>query len=801
MKRSRIFFLIVVLILVAAGTFFWVTRDMRASALPALDGEAKLPGLTGEVTVIRDDHGIPHITAATEEDLYRATGYVMAQDRLWQMDLLRRVTAGRLSEIIGKPMVKPDVLFRSLRIREKAGEIVKEMDPEMRGNLEAFRDGVNIYLRSLDKLPFEFRLLGYEMEPWTLIDSVSLIGYMSWDLSTAWSTEIVMNLIREKVGDEMFRRLEPDFLKDTTVFPDYGVDLRELHRIFARQREVRENLGLVVLQGSNNWAVSGKKTADGKPILANDMHLGLFVPGIWYQIHQYVPGKLNVTGVALPGQPMVICGHNEDIAWGMTNVMLDDIDFYVEKIHPEDPDRYLFRGQWREFTKRQEVIKIRGKDPVKKTIRFTHRGPVISGMKDTGDKTVSMRWIGNEKSNELLTVYRLNRARNWKEFLEALETFVAIGQNVVYADVEGNIGLVNTGGVPLRPEGDDGSRLYPGWTGEHEWKGLVPFSEKPKRFNPPEGFVASANNRTVDERFPHVITRWGFAVSYRIERINELLNSHEKITVETMKKFHNDTFTHLLGEMEPAIRVLNENRDQLSGRENKALDILMAWDGRMDIESGAAAVLDSFYLSLARGIFYDEMGKDLFNRFFSSKMISQQAFRQILKDPDNPWYDFNETKKKEGFREVVLSAFRDAVGVLRVEMGRNPAKWRWGDVHSITLKHPLGRMWVVDAIFKLNSGPYPVPGSFHTIPQFMYRQAKPFEVVHGPSQRHIYTPGEWDRSLSMIPTGTSGIPGSPYYCDQAPGFMKGEYHDDPFSSEAVEKAARYRLTLWPMKQR
>jgi penicillin amidase len=327
----------------------------------------------------------------------------------------------------------------------------------------------------------------------------------------------------------------------------------------------------------------------------------------------------------------------------------------------------------------------------------------------------------------------------------------------------------------------------------------VPFREKPKRFNPPEGFVASANNRVVDDTFPHVITRWGFAVSYRIDRINELLESNDTITVEKMKEFHRDTFTHLYGDMKPAIRVLDENRDQLNSRENKALDILMAWDGRMDIDSGAAAILDSFYLSLARGIFYDEMGKDLFKRFFSSKMISQQAFRQVLEDPDNPWYDLNETERKEGFRDVVLAAFRDAVGVLRVEIGRDPSKWTWGEVHSITLKHPLGRMWVVDAVFKLNSGPYPVPGSFHTIPQFMYRQTDPFEVVHGPSQRHIYTPADWDLSRSMIPTGTSGIPGSPYYCDQAPGFMKGEYHDDPFSQEAVEKAARHSLILRPQE--
>ncbi|MDP2337438.1 MAG: penicillin acylase family protein, partial [Bacteroidota bacterium] len=372
----------VILGVVVIGGLIFI-HHFKTKALPDYNKDIKLSGLTADVTVFRDSFAIPHIYAESEHDLYMAVGYAMAQDRLWQMDLLRRVTQGRLSEILGKELVDADMLFRSLRFTEKSRKVFGASDPATRSCVESFAEGVNQFiLQAGDKLPPEFGILGYKPEPWLPEHSLNLIGYMAWDLSTGWPNEVLLDQMRQKLGPDLSKYMIPDMdsVHKTIIYPDFKPDkgTSDILNKLSKTASIVDELGLDAFQGSNNWAVSGKKSTTGKPLLANDMHLGLNIPGIWYQMHQVIPGKLNVTGVVLPGQPMVIAGHNDSIAWGFTNVMTDDADFYQETINPQNPDQYLLNGAWKDILKVEEKIRIKGGDSIIRMNRFTHRGPIIS---------------------------------------------------------------------------------------------------------------------------------------------------------------------------------------------------------------------------------------------------------------------------------------------------------------------------------------------------------------------------------------------------------------------------------------
>ncbi|MBW2092992.1 MAG: penicillin acylase family protein, partial [Deltaproteobacteria bacterium] len=539
-KKAGIGILIVVLVLFIAAAIY--VRFIATRGLPDYNDSVVIEGITDKVTIYRDQYAVPHIYAKNEQDLYTAVGYCMAQDRLWQMDLLRRATTGRLSEIFGEDLVETDLLVRSLQIPNKSRMIMKKTDEKILRALEAFSKGVNFYIETHQKkLPPEFIILGYKPEKWEPEHSFNLIGYIAWDLTTGWANEVTLYKILQKFGIERCRDLIPDVLMErSAVYPDFQGNLSglELNRDLIGHARILEELGLTIFSGSNNWAVSGKKSATGMPILANDMHLGLFAPGIWYQMHLIVDGKLNVTGVVLPGQPNIVCGHNEYIAWGMTNVMLDGMDFFLEKINPQNPNEYEFKGRWRPMEVRKETIKIKGGKTVEKELRFTHRGPIISGFKNVEGKAISMRWIGNEYSHEMRTVYLLNRARDWVDLTDAVKTFISISQNIIYADTEGNVGLYCCAGVPIRKAGD-GISIMPGWTDEYDWTGLVPFEKLPHSYNPANGFVSSANNKTVNNDYPYYISQW-FDLPFRIDRIREMLNEKDKLTIQDFRRMQAD---------------------------------------------------------------------------------------------------------------------------------------------------------------------------------------------------------------------------------------------------------------------
>jgi len=797
LKRIALALLVLLIVILIAALLF--VRHLSHRAVPDYNKDLSLKGLHAPVDVYRDSFAIPHVYALNEHDLYLVTGYLLAEDRLWQMDMLRRVTEGRLSEIFGEKFVDTDMLLRALRFTEKSEQILAGSDEKCLEAINAFAEGINQYIKANERrLPPEFAILKYRPETWKPVNSLNMIGYMAWDLKAGWS-EILLQDIRNVVDSVRYGQLLPDLQRpQPAVFPGsspLGISGIPGPDMLLNTRLLKD-LGVDILEASNNWVVSGTKSKTGMPLLANDMHLGLNIPGIWYQMHQVVPGKLNVTGVVLPGSPLVICGHNDSIAWGMTNTYVDNLDFYEEKINPADSGQYEFNGQWKNFELKKVIIRTSGKNEVEKTLRFTHRGPVVSSFRHITGRTVSMHWAGAEKSDEFRTVMMLNRANNWKDFTEALRTFTSISQNIAYADKKGNIGLYCAAGVPVRNR-DIPFGILPGHTDGYDWQGYVPFEELPHLFNPATGYVASANNRTAPDNYPHHIGSW-YSLPSRYERISELLSQKSVLTVEDFKTMQLDHYSKLAEKYMAVFLPVLANSKKWNEVEKQALILLQEWDFFMDKEKSAPAIFETLYLHFIRCVFADELGQ-IFENFNGVTSMSRNATDQLIERKDSPWFDNVSTSEiTETIDSMVVCAYAEAISVLSGRLGGDPGTWEWGSIHELNLAHPLSSVRILDRVFNLNRGPFRVDGSFHTVSPYSYNPNDPYDSDHGSSHRHIFDAGNWDNSLTVIPTGISGIPASRHYCDQTEIYLKGIYHADYFSKDRVVSHAKYKMKFLPL---
>ena len=789
---KRFLFYLSILIVAALIAGYFLLNNLKNSALPDYSGEIEIPGLSGEVMVLRDSLAIPHIFAGNENDMYRAVGFVMAQDRLWQMDLLRRVTQGRLSEILGKDQLQTDLLLRALRFQEKSEKILAQSSPEIIAALEAFSEGINFHIANYP-LPPEFKILGYKPEPWEPIHSINLIGYMSWDLTSGWKTEMVLHQLGRNITPEKLNQFIPDLENHPIpVYPGFSLNENPDEIISGANAEL-EKLGVGIFSGSNNWAVSGEKSKTGKPLLANDMHLGFMAPGIWYQMHQYAEGSVNVTGLVLPGQPFVICGHNDSIAWGMTNVAVDDLDFYAETLN-EDSTKYLLDGQWKNLEIKEENIHTKEKEIIRETLRFTHRGPIVNRFKDEKETPLSIRWLGNEMSNEIRGVYLLNRARNWADFREATQMFKSVSQNMVYADVAGNIGLQCAAGVPIRK----GSKIavYPGNTSLYDWTGLVPFEQLPYEYNPERGYVSSANNKTAPNDYPYYIGTW-FAMPNRIDRIREMLEEIPKHGVEDFKRIQIDFKSKKAEEMTPLFLAA-----LMSGNENgeirqEALNYLYNWNFVLSRDSQAASIFEILYRKVAENLVKDDLSPELLQTFLGERILVENMMANVVSSEKSPLVDDSTTPEVETWNNIVNQAFTETLEELTGRFGSDTKTWNWGKIHTLEISHPLGVVELLNKTFHLNRGPFPVPGSYHTVSPFSYSYTELYQVKHGASHRHVFDLSNWDASETVIPTGTSGIPASDFYMNQTEMYIENRYHADPFHQPNVSKAAFYTTKLLP----
>jgi penicillin amidase len=794
LKRIITIILLVLVLALAAGMIF--LNSVKTRAVPNYNANVDLEQLSAPVTVYRDSLAVPHIYAANEEDLYRTVGYVMAQDRLWQMDLMRRITTGRLSEVLDPGLVDADLLFRALDFPGKSQKVLAQTNPEIKACLEAFADGVNQFIQqNQKKLSFEFTMLGYKPEPWEPIHTLNMIGYMAWDLASGWSTDMALYKMQQVLPDTLFQELLPEMkFQSIPVFPEYmrSDETLELQSSMDDAIGIIEKLGLQVFEASNNWAVSGKKSETGMPIMANDMHLGLMAPGIWYQMHHVIEGALNVTGVVLPGSPYVIAGHNEDIGWGMTNVAVDDLDFYLETINPADSNQYLLDGEWIDMRIVEEQIVVKGlEEPVNRINRFTHRGPVVSEFKGVKDKVISARWQGNEFSNEVRSVHLLNRAGNWNEFRDAVKTFNAVSQNIVYADRFGNIGLQTSAGVPIRREG--GILIYPGDTSLYDWMGQIPFEDLPYSYNPECGYVSSANNKTVSEDYPYYIGSW-FSLPNRIGRIREMLEETEVLGTDDFKRMLRDQSSHKALKMTPIY--LEALKGLVEGVEEAAYEQLASWDYDMKSSSSAALIFEIMWMELTRAMFQDELGEKHYPLLLSNNIIPRNLVNKVRITGTSIWCDdVNTPDRVETFHDNIRTAFTQTVDTLSSMYGEDPADWEWGKLHKVALIHPMGGVNIVDKLFKVNRGPYPIGGSYHTVCPYTYPIGNSFVANHGASERHIFHTADWDQSWTVIPTGTSGVPASPHYLDQTSLYLNNQFHRDHFSKEAVETNSLYKAVF------
>lgn len=785
-------FSILALLAVAVIAGLIIVRGLKHSSVPQYKGELIVSGLGSDVTVYRDERGMPHIYAGNEHDLYFSVGYVMAQERLWQMDLIRRATTGRLSEIFGKDYVQTDLFLRSLRMTEKSKAVIKNEDPEIVSFMQAYADGVNSFITAAGKkLPPEFKILGYKPDPWKLEDIANIIGYMGWDLASGnLSADLFNYRLGQKFGTDKASELIPDWRAvKSMIFTDFVLNdtLLKEAQTFISTMDKLPPIGVISFSGSNNWAVSGKRTETMNPILSNDMHLSLGSPGIWFQMHQVVPGKLNVTGVVVPGQPFVVAGHNEKIAWGMTNLMVDDIDLFAEKINPENQDQYFFNGEWKDLVVRNEIVKIKGGQADTLVLKFTHRGPIISGFRNVTDASLSMRWTGYDSSDEIRSVCLLNRASDWNEFRSAISTFKSISQNFAYADTDGNIGLNTGGGIAIRK--GNGSFIRNGETDEFDWKGYVPFEQLPYSYNPESGYVSSANNKTVGEDYPYYISS-DFIVPYRINRIRQMLDAKDIFGLDDFKQMILDQHSNYAELLTPYILRLNERKSELSSTELNALASLTGWDYDMNASLVAPSVFEYFRKSFADNLLADELG-DIYADMTGT--VRDYYIYRILNEGQDRWVDNIITAEGEGLDDIILKSFKDCIAALSEERGADQSEWEWGSFHKIVLEHPLGSVKMLDRIFGFNSAQYSIGGSSHTVSPYSYGAG--FKVNHGASERHIFNTADWDESYTVIPTGSSGVPASEFYLSQTESYLSGKFYKDAFSDEAVKAAAKYTLVL------
>lgn len=792
---KRILLTIGLLIVLALIVGYFFLNHVKTAALPDYTKDVQIPGLTGEVTILRDSFAIPHIYAENETDLYRAVGFAMAQDRLWQMDLLRRVTQGRLSEIMGKDQLKTDLLMRALRIQEKSEKVLAQTSSEIVAALEAFSAGVNFCMENYP-LPPEFKILNYKPEPWQPVHSINLIGYMSWDLTSGWSTEILLHNLAQKISSEHIVHLIPDLKNHPTPVFNQDVPAIVPGEIILSANSELQKLGIEIFNGSNNWAVSGKKSRTGMPLLSNDAHLSLFAPGIWYQMHQETKGNIRVSGVVLPGQPLVINGHNDSIAWGTTNVAVDDLDYYAETLN-EDSTKYLLNGEWKDLLIKEEIIKTKEGEEIRETLKFTHRGPIVNRFKNEDETALSIRWIGNEMSDEVRSVYLLNRANNWEDFRDAVKTFKSVSQNFVYADAAGNIGMQAAAGVPIRK--GSGIEIYPGNTSRYDWTGFVPFEELPFEFNPERGYVSSANNKTAPDDYPYYIGTW-FAMPDRIDRIREMLEEKDLHSTETFAQMHSDYKSKKAEKFTPLFVEALETATDWNETRQEALNKLRDWNFELSRESQAASIFEILYRKTAENLIKDDLPDKFFHSLMGTRILIENLMANILMAEDSPWIDDQNTPETENWNDIVIRTFHETVDELTQILGPDVEDWNWEKLHTFTMSHPLGVVKMLDKAFKLNRGPFGVPGSYHTVTPFSYSYNNLYHTTHGASQRHIFDLANWDASKTVIPTGTSGIPASKFYLDQTEMYLENRYHADPFSWVEVLKQTRFRMKLLPKEK-
>ncbi len=803
-------------------------------SFPLVEGEIQLSGLDGEVDIYRDGYGIPHIYASSLHDLFFAQGYVHAQDRFWQMDFWRHIGSGRLSEMFGADQVETDAFLRTMGWEQIAEQEVAASSVEAVAILTAYSEGVNAYLadHSGAAISLEYAILGiltpdYEPEPWTPVHSMTWAKAMAWDLRGNIDGEIERAILMKVFTPEQLADLYPAYPSDhpviVDVFPVATAGAQEstgaaLVSADSALSAASYNLGLLDLLlgpggtgiGSNSWAISGDLTESGMPLLANDPHLSIQMPSIWYQIGLHCRPKSDacpyeVAGFSFAGVPGVVIGHNDRIAWGFTNNGPDVMDLYVEKVNPDNPNQYEVNGQWVDFDTRTETIQVGGGEPVEVTVRSTRHGPVISeiyGLEEFGEQAgmdlpenfvIALRWTALEPAHIFEAIWGFNKAQDWDDFRDAARSFTVPAQNLLYADVDGNIGYQMPGNVPIRQNGD-GTLPVPGWTDEYEWTSYIPFEELPFVFNPESGYIVTANNQSVPRDYPYMVTTdWDYG--FRAERISAMIeNAPGPIDTAYVQQMQGDSTSLNAETMVPLLMSL-----PLDGRADEVRQFFLAgWDYREEAGSQAALLFERFWWNLLLDTFYDEpFPEDYFpeggSRYY-------EVMRNLVQQPDSAWWDDLSTSDVVETRDdIFLRAFAETVESGEENYGKNLEAWpTWGEAHTATFRNAtLGQSGIglIESIF--NRGPFPTGGGESIVNATGWTVGLGFEVDWLPSMRMIVDLGDLRNSVTVHTTGQSGHAYHPHYIDLAPLWTDVQYYPMLWNEQAVTSNAESHLRLVP----
>ena len=768
----------------------------------------QIKGIKDKITIYRDERGIPYIEAQNDEDLYFAQGYATAADRLWQMDLFRRTVRGELAEVLGAGpnniALNQDKLHRTYGFTHVVEAEFAAASPRTRAVFEAYARGVNAYAASLDpkSMPPEFQILQYSFRPWTPTDSLTVFKIFYEALSDTWSLDIMrqaLSVLPAEKRAELLPEISPiDVLvvgKDAPTknasaqLKAEPVSSEFLERLAYNQAIAAAALNRIgfdtdELAASNNWVVSGNRTVTGKPLLANDPHLRPTAPSIWHMVHLSAPG-VRVAGIGAAGLPGVIIGHNDRIAWGLTNVGPDVQDLYIEKFNPDNPKQYQTPSGWQDAVIRHEEIKVRKGigsseyDTVTQDVTVTRHGPIIF----EGDgKRYALRWTALDPTkNNSGSIYALNRVRNWNEFSTAVESFTAPTQNIIYADVDGHIGYHAAGVIPIRKSGD-GSVPYDGTTDAGEWTGYIPIAKLPTLYDPPSGIIVTANQRIVGTDYPYFLSHH-WAQPYRARRIFDLLNEKQKLSSEDFRRIQGDVYS--IAGTSFTREVVKLLRPKLTPADEKLkthLDAFEKWDGRVNAESTVAPLMAQIRLAFRSKILTAALGQELVKNYQWNNFDT--TLDRVIKEQPAAWLP----KEYSSYADLLRASYDEAINTLTKNLGADETKWTWGDLAKARFPHPLGGAPLIGAQFTVP--PFPQNGTGGFI-------GATVNVGSNVSMRLIADPSDWDKTQQGIALGESGLPKSPHWSDQLADWRAVTPREFPFTQAAVIKAAKEKLVLEP----
>ncbi|WP_187696586.1 penicillin acylase family protein [Xanthovirga aplysinae] len=797
----RILAVFLALFFLSVGMLYFFLQQSK----PKYEGQLSLQGLTDKTEVIFDSLGIPHIYASNEKDAYFTLGYVHAQERLFQMEMLRRLSSGRLAEILGNDLVEVDRFFRTLGLQEVSDKLAKEnlsiSGEAWQQAALAYLEGVNQFIKN-GSTPPEFRLLNIPKEEFTPEDMYLITGYMAFSFALAIKTDPVVEKIYQQLG--------PAYLKD------WALDYTEGTEKIPVQREEEEKL-LVGLSktinqistlfpvapwvGSNGWIIAPEKSKSGKVLLANDTHIGFAQPSVWYEAHLEAPG-FSLYGNHLAGAPFAVVGHNRFAAWGLTMLENDDMDFFQERRNPDNPRQVWVEDHWEEMQSRREVIKVKGEEDVVFEVFSSRHGPVVNAaikeVEALGSEPVSLYWTYTHSPGKLFqAMYKMGHAQHMDEAREAAEMIHAPGLNIMYGDQDGNIAWWGVGRLLKRPTHVQSKRFLDGASGMDEYLGFYDFKDNPKNENPQVGFIITANNQP--DTTAGILYPGYYVPEDRARRIRELLNSSAQWSLEELKKVNLDDFNHSHAKTSSVIYSALQNHPVIYRSENhkKAARLLKQWKGEHQLDQLAPTVYYKLLSNILKNTLYDELGKESYETIYSTHLMKRTIPILFSNDSSLWWDNTNTPDQKESREEIFAQSFEETIMELEGKRGKQIKNWQWGEIHTLEHVHPIGRLKPFDKLF--NVGPFPAVGGDESINNlgFNFREENGFKVIYGPAMRILIDFDDVENSLSVLPTGQSGHFLSPHYDDQVDMFNQGQFRKQMMNREEIHSLQKGTLVLQP----